>query len=276
MTTLVIIALCLVLLFPACEAKSLLQPSVSLATTPPSVKVPFNWVTEVRFSQSQPTRPSTRNGNEAPSYQMQRTGLRSSVNCIAGSSKREDVMEVPHEHNQFLVNISVDFRYLEISLKIGSCSHENIYGANRFLTKNIFHLRTPKTQTVMKLDYIRLTDGAHAYHLTLDNFNFSETISSSVKCGELRGFRVKAKGASVCNLRLEENSLGVRVGKLRSQARDPSKSLHDLHSWRHGAYVIAICFTFVSYLLFLVSIRLLRNYSQYEFIISERYIFSSR
>lgn len=198
--------------------------------------------------------------------------MMSAVNCIPGSDNDGDVMDVPYDHTQFLVNIHNNFTYLQISLKIGSCSRYDIYRGNHFVTPEVLHLNSSKMQTVMRVAYTRQEDGAHAYKLSLESINYFDQINTSVTCGELRGFRFKAKGASICDLQLKENKLGVRVGTLKTQPRDSSKNLYALHRWTQGAYVMAICFTLTSYLLFLLAMRILRSHTQYEFVISERYI----
>ncbi|KAK8718433.1 hypothetical protein OTU49_014751 [Cherax quadricarinatus] len=271
MMALIVMALCLVLLYAGCEAGTLSRHLPSF-TTHQSVRASNDGIPQVNISQQQSTPHSTKHITDAPSPESDTTDLSSTRNCIVASSTKEDVIEVLHQHNQFLVIISSDFQYLETSLKIGSCSHESIYRANRFLTRNTLHLRAPDAQAVMKMNYTKLTNGAHAYRLTLDSFNFSEIVSTSVRCGKVLGFHVKAKGAAVCDLNLMENPLGIRVSELKSLLKDPSKSLLDLRYWSQGAYVIGVCFTLTSYLLFLVTVRLFRSNFQYQSIFTDRYL----
>ncbi|XP_042207751.1 uncharacterized protein LOC121856334 isoform X2 [Homarus americanus] len=192
--------------------------------------------------------------------------------CIQGSSLKGEVLETPHEHNQYLVNVSINFKYVQVSMKIGSCSDDYVlYRGNHYLTSDLLHLDTSNTQVVMKVTYTKLTEGVHAYRLSLEGINYYNLINTSVNCGQFLGFRLRAKGASVCDLRWESNNLGVRVSQFRpaAPAEDPFKMLHDLRRWARGAYILAICFTIIIYVVFLVAEKLLHIQARYQDIISE-------
>ncbi|QBB28625.1 hypothetical protein HgNV_020 [Homarus gammarus nudivirus] len=52
----------------------------------------------------------------------------------------------------------------------------------------------------MKVVYTKLKQ-FHAYYISIESIKYHKVISTSVSCGKFLGFRLSAKGASVCDLR---------------------------------------------------------------------------
>ncbi|KAK3881201.1 hypothetical protein Pcinc_014331 [Petrolisthes cinctipes] len=225
---------------------------------------------------------STASSSSSSSLHQHQNISSSFANCVYGrAGGLSAVIETssPQHHTfHFLVNISSQFLYLHVSMKLDECFNYIIYRGNRYLTRDEDNWRQiPEgSQVTVEMDYTRSPDRNHIYHLNIESLGIQKTVNTSLKCGQFAGFSVKANVASMCELRWRENTLGVLVdggrGRRSTSASSlsPFSSLYNLQRWASGAYVMACCFTIAFYLLFLVARRCRIKQTTYTIVVQER------
>ncbi|KAK7069553.1 hypothetical protein SK128_003054 [Halocaridina rubra] len=193
------------------------------------------------------------------------------MQCSTNNTVNTMILSNPHQ--EIFVHLNSDFKYMQISMKIGFCYSYSVYSGNRFITGIDLDTDRINGSVPMNLHYITGHNGLHAYQIDIESssINFKDTINTSSNCGQFQGYRVKAIGAYFCvHSTIKENYLittpksinhqgyenGLDYEELRRvqsalENSSATKTINDLHRWATGAYVMAICFTLAAYILYL-------------------------
>ncbi|XP_042878135.1 uncharacterized protein LOC122257122 [Penaeus japonicus] len=171
------------------------------------------------------------------------------VNCTNKSTASSPrAADVSRYAEYVLLNMTKNFEFVQVSMKITPCLGEEETIGMHNLTNEMFDGSTSPQLMLMALQYAQ-EEGRHGYKLTVNKLNLSEYIATTVQCGDFVGYRVKAVGASICSLWEPGSAPTIRFSKKRTGAKGHASLSHldELHRRTTAAYVVVLCFTLVTF-----------------------------